>query len=129
MQFKRSERVSELLRHEISKLVQEIQNPKLGFVTITAVKVSDDLSEAKVFYSVYGSEEEKKISGEILIRAVSFIRHSLGKRLESLKKVPTLKFIFDTTLEQAQRINSILNQIAQERTDDPAENNSEQKPQ
>ncbi len=117
MQFKRSERVSELLRHEISQLIQEIHNPKLGFVTITSVKVTDDLLEARIYYSVYGSEEEKKVSAEILHRSVSFLRRSLGRKLESLKKIPTLEFVFDTTPEQAERITTILNKIAQEKED------------
>lgn len=115
MNFKRSERVSELLRHEISMLVQDIQDPRLGFVTITAVHVSDDLTDAKVYYSVFGNQEQQDISSKILIHAIPHIRHQLGRKLESLRRVPEINFIFDRTPEQAQRVDSILKQIAEEK--------------
>jgi ribosome-binding factor A len=81
MQFKRSERVQELLRHEISLLVQQIPNPKLGFVTITGVHLSDDLTDAKVFYSVLGTEEDRQNSTAVLRHSIPSIRHDLGKKL------------------------------------------------
>lgn len=124
MQFKRSERVAELLRHEISQLIQEIKDPRLGFVTVTGVRLSDDLMEAKVFFSVLGQEEERQVNSEILTKAVGSIRHQLGKKLESLRRIPTIEFIYDDTPERAQRVSTILNQLAKERGPDeerPAE--------
>ena len=120
MQFKRSERVQELLRHEISYLVQAISDPQLGFVTITGVHLSDDLSDAKVYYSVLGSEEDRRTSSSILFRAVPHIRHDLGKKLESLRRIPYLKFVYDHTPEQAQKVTEILNKLEHERIDEPA---------
>ncbi len=117
MNFKRSERVGELLRHEISNYIQHISNPKLGFVTVVAVRLSDDLSDAKIFYSVYGSEEEKAESGRILNSAIFDLRHDLGKRLESLRRIPHLQFVLDDTAEKAQRVGLLLHQLAEERTD------------
>lgn len=113
--FKRSERVGELLRHEISGMVQELSDPRLGFVTITGVRLSEDLMEAKVFFSVFGENEERKVSSEILAEAVPSIRQRLGRKLESLKKVPAINFIYDETPEKAQRVTELLNQIAEER--------------
>lgn len=114
MNFKRSERVSELLRHEISQMVQEIKDPRLGFITITGVRLSDDLMDAKVFFSVLGSDEDRKLNSEILTRSVPSIRHRLGRKLESLRKVPVLDFVYDETPARAQRVLSILNQLATE---------------
>ena len=101
MNFKRSERVSELLRHEISQFVQEINDPRLGFVTITGVKATDDLTEAKVFYSVFGSDEEREVSSEILTQSIPSMRRAMGKRLESLYRAPVLNFVYDSTPERA----------------------------
>ena len=115
MNFKRSERVSELLRHEISTLVQEIKDPRLGFVTVTGVRLSDDLTDAKIFYSVFGSEEERRVSTEILQGSVPGMRHVLGRRLESLRRIPVLNFVYDETPERAQRVDMILKDIARER--------------
>lgn len=120
MQFKRSERVSELLRHEISSLIQEIKDPRLGFVTVTQVRLSDDLNDAKVFYSVFGSEEERKISSKILNLSVPKMRQILGRKLESLRKVPTISFVYDQTPEKAQRVTAILNQLAKEKEENEA---------
>jgi ribosome-binding factor A len=120
MQFKRSERVQELLRHEISLLVQQIPNPKLGFVTITGVHLSDDLTDAKVFYSVLGTEEDRQNSTAVLRHSIPSIRHDLGKKLESLRKIPYINFIYDDTAEKAQKVSLILNQLAAERKDEPA---------
>ncbi|MBI1979736.1 MAG: 30S ribosome-binding factor RbfA [Elusimicrobia bacterium] len=117
MSFKRSERVSELLRHEISQLVQQIKDPRLGFVTITEVTIGRDLSDAKVFYSVFGSEEEKKVAAEILASTVHSMRKILGRKLESLRKVPALTFVYDKSPERAQRVSALLEQLSKERDD------------
>jgi ribosome-binding factor A len=112
--FKRSDRVSELLRHEISRLVLEIKDPRLGFVTITGVQVSDDLTDAKVYFSVFGSPEERRVNSQILVHSVPSIRHALGRKLESLYRPPALNFIYDETPERAQRVFSILNQLSKD---------------
>lgn len=113
--FKRSERVQELLRHEISQYIQEVTEPRLGFVTITGVQVSGDLMDAKIFFSVYGTEEEKWESSKILERMVPQIRHHIGRKLESLYKAPRLEFVYDYTPERAQRVSDIISQISNER--------------
>ena len=113
--FKRSERVQELLRHEISRYIQEVTEPRLGFVTITGVQISEDLMDAKIFFSIYGTEDEKIESSEILKRMVPQIRHHIGRKLESLYKAPRLQFVYDHTPERAHRVSEIINQISKER--------------
>ena len=112
--FKRSQRVQELLRHEISQYLQEVTEPRLGFVTITAVEVSGDLMDAKIFFSVYGSEEEKTESARVLRRLIPDIRRHIGRKLESLYKAPVLHWVYDPTPERAKRVTDILNQLSEE---------------
>ena len=132
--FKRAERVQELLRHEISNYVQQVTDPELGFVTITGVKITDDLLDAKVFYSVYGTEEEQVRSTRVLVHLIPQIRRHIGKNLESLYKAPTLQFVYDHTPERAQRVTDLINQLSQDRgaedttPNDPSPENKTPKP-
>src|SRR5262245_25444701 len=107
---RRTERINELLVQEISRIVAERQHPDVGFVTFTGVKVTDDLMEAKVFYSVLGTEEEK----ERTARALDSMRHELivsMRRLESLKYIPHFHFIYDDTPARAARVHELIEKI------------------
>ena len=111
MGFKRAQKVGELILEEVSNiLLREIQDPRIGFVTITHVKVSDDLRYAKVFVSVMGEEEEKKNSLEGLQSASGFIRKKLGARLQ-LRCVPELVFSLDDSMEKSAKILTILSKL------------------
>ncbi|OIO74362.1 MAG: ribosome-binding factor A [Elusimicrobia bacterium CG1_02_37_114] len=111
--YKRSERIRKLLQEEISKILRDIKDPKLGFVTVTEVKISDDLSVSRVFYSVLGDEKERSDTGKVLSKATGYIRHCLSCSLE-LRKVPDIEFIYDDTAERAVRIYSLLDGIKDE---------------
>ena len=113
--FKRAERVQELLRQEISTYLQTLTLPQLGFVTITGVEIGADLMDAKVFFSVYGSEEERQQSWDVLKKLIPDMRGHLGKKLESLYRAPNLQFVYDYTPERAQRVVDLLNKISKER--------------
>lgn len=111
MEYKRKDRVGDLLHHEISQLLLKgIKDPRIGFVTITGVDVSDDLKEAKVYYSVVGTEEEKKETQKGLKSAEGFIRSSLRKVLD-LKHIPNLHFRFDGSIEYGDKIDRLLKEI------------------
>ncbi len=113
MQYKRSSRVGEELKREISDIIQNnLKDPRLGFVTVTAVEVSDDLRQAKVFYTVFGQNREKKGSQIALNRAAGFIQQEIGKRIR-LKFIPQLSFHYDSSVEYGARIDELLNQIRQ----------------
>lgn len=114
LRYKRAERVKELLREEISKYIQTIQDPDLGFVTITEVKLSDDLCHSRVYYSVLGEQEQKKNANIILKNHIHPLRKFLGKKL-TLRRIPEIKLIEDGTTEKASRIFSLLNQIREEK--------------
>lgn len=111
MQPKRSFRVGDQIKREISEIVLLIlKEPKLGFITITDVELTDDLRYAKVFYSVLGDENERSESQKGLERAKGFIQREIGKRMR-LKHIPQIVFRFDPTTERAARIEQLLKQV------------------
>lgn len=110
--YKRSERLSILLREEIADIVMhKIKDPRLGFVTVTDVGLSNDLKTAKVFISVI-EESHKSLAIEILTSATGLIRAELAKRVR-VKFIPTLAFKIDDTYEKGSRIDSLLELIKQ----------------
>jgi ribosome-binding factor A len=110
-QHKRAERVGDLIKKEISQIIQyELKDPGIGFVTITAVELSGDLKHAKIFYSVLGDENAKKESSSALKRACGFIQHEIGKRLR-LRYTPEIYFLFDTSVEYGAHIETLIKKI------------------
>ena len=106
--YKRSQRVQELLLEEISKLIQHgLKDPRIGFVTVTRIELSDNLKHAKVHVSIMGSEQEKEDSIEGLNSAKGYIRSCLGKNLY-LKHIPELYFRLDETAEHVGKITKII---------------------
>jgi ribosome-binding factor A len=97
------------LQVELAALIQrELKDPRVGFVTVTEVRMSPDLKHARVYVSVFdGEEERKQESIDALQRAEGFLRHSLGKRLR-LRYVPALRFVVDDTLDHSARIEELL---------------------
>ena len=92
----RTARLDELLREEISAVIaRDIDDPRVGFVTVTDVEVAPDLRHAKVWVSVIGSEQERKETLRALGRAMPFVRQRLGKL--RLKRIPELHLKLETT--------------------------------
>jgi ribosome-binding factor A len=115
--YKRSARLQEVILEEISKLIQAgLKDPRIGFVTVTHVVLSDNLKYAKVYVSVLGTEKQKSETLVGLISAGGHIRSHLGKILH-LRKVPELAFIHDDSTEYADRIARLLHQINDQRGD------------
>lgn len=113
MRYKRSQRVGELIHEEISNLLlMEIKDPRIGFVTITRVELSDDLKNAKIFVSVMADENGKEKALQGLSSASGFIRKELGKKLR-LKLVPELIFKIDNSLDYSLRIQKTLFEISE----------------
>lgn len=111
MDYKRADRVSDLLKKEIAQmLLKEIKDPRIGFVTITDVKVSDDLRFASVFFSIVGSDRELEETTRGLNSASGFIKKKLGKRLR-MRYIPNIVFKFDSSLEYGSHIDSILKNL------------------
>jgi len=110
--FKRAERVGEEIRKTIGRLLTEgiVRDPRVNRCTITAVKLSDDLKSAHVFFSLIGGEEDQTQALRLLNRAAGFIKPEVGRRLK-LRHTPELRFTFDPTMEKAARLESIFKQL------------------
>jgi len=113
---RRSERVSDLLRDEISAVLrEELHDPRIGgLVTITEVDVSPDLRRADAFVSVLGTDAERAGTLEALEHARPFIKREISRRLR-LRYTPDLHFIADASIERAQRMTDALRRTAAER--------------
>lgn len=108
--YKRSQRVSDLLRQEIADIImRRVKDPRLGFVTITGVDITDDLKIARVFVSCL-KEEEMDITLEIMNSARSFIRSEIAKRVR-MKVLPSLEFCVDRSAGYGDRIEKLLREI------------------
>jgi ribosome-binding factor A len=101
---KLAERIKVLVAEALERAVKD---PDLGFVTITDVRVTPDLQHAKIFYTVFGSEEDKKQSSEIIERNKGLIRREVGRGL-SIRLTPTIEFETDEIPETAAHMNELL---------------------
>jgi ribosome-binding factor A len=109
--------MAETLRQVITdSLMREVRDPRVGFVTITGVLVSNDLSHARVMVSVPGEDPDKTRAIEGLQSAAGFLRSRAARALTT-RTVPELHFELDRGLEHAARINELLNTIRQEEQD------------
>jgi ribosome-binding factor A len=110
---RRTERINELLREEISALVlKDLKDPRMGgLVTITEVDVSPDLRNAKVLVSVLGTTEDANGTMRALHAASHYIQRELRRRL-TIRRVPELVFQRDTTIEQGARVLALLDETA-----------------
>ena len=104
----RVNKIDSILLREISVIIsQEINDPKLGFPTVTEVDVSPDLNQAKVYVSFLGKNYKKRDGLEVLRKSKGLIKRELSKSLK-MRKIPDLTFIVDDTLDKADRIEEIL---------------------
>ena len=112
MATQRQERVGQLLREEISRIIErQLKDPRAdGLITVTDVKVTPDLRQARVFVSILGSEEQAASSFVTIERAAGFIRAELAKQHLRLRHLPELEFRHDQTLAHAARIFELLEQ-------------------
>jgi len=105
---RRLEKVSDLIMKELGSVIQnEISDPRIGFVTISGVKLSPDLSYANVFISVLGNEQDEQNTMVGLESSSSYLRNHLAKNMTT-RTVPRLKFILDKGLDHSERIQKIL---------------------
>jgi ribosome-binding factor A len=115
MEGKRSEKVADLIQKEISQmLVKSIKDPRIGFVTITKVSVSEDCRFAKVYFSVVGTLAERERSMKGLDSAKGFVRKELGRRIR-LRYTPEILFQFDPSIEYAIHMGELIQTIQQEK--------------
>ncbi len=108
----RAVQVGAQVREEIMQIIRrDLKDPRIGFVSITEVRMSPDLRSARVRVSVLGDEEEGRSTLAGLRSATGLIRHQLGRRLQNLKFTPELRFELDPSIEYSVRISKTLREI------------------
>ncbi|MBN2415858.1 30S ribosome-binding factor RbfA [bacterium] len=109
--MKRKEKIEGLLKSEIADILHsEISDPRIGFVTISRVTVSDDFRNARVYFSVMGNAEERKRTETGLQSARTYIQNLVGSRIR-IRFVPLLDFYVDDSLSYSAHIDSILHDL------------------
>ena len=116
MSSNRPEKIADLLKREVSKILnQEVKDPRLQNINITAVKVTDDIGIAYIFYTIIGKsikKVESKIDNTILSKLSGMIRSKLSKIVE-IRRVPKIIFKFDESIEYSENIEKLLNNLKQ----------------
>ena len=107
----RIRKIQEFIKQEVARIIlQELKDPRLGFVTVTDVRITGDLREATVYVSLFGRDEEKKNTLAALAKANGFIRSEVGKRL-GIRYSPQIGFKEDQSLDYGMKIEKILHTI------------------
>src|SRR3954464_13555320 len=112
MSGERMRRVDEAMREVLSDAItSELKDPRIGFVTVTAVDTSPDLRHARVFVSVLGDATQQQLTLDGLGSAHGFLQRRVAAELRT-KNTPTLDFVYDDTAERAQRVERLLREEA-----------------
>ncbi len=118
----RLERITSDIKYHICNILSsEIKNPRIGFITVTEVEVSPNLENAKIYFTVLGTDKQKQDTQEALKSASGFIRSQLAARMK-IRRVPILDFRIDAASEYGKRIDDIIEKIHKQDKKDNAEN-------
>jgi ribosome-binding factor A len=104
------EKVQKLARQVLGEAIQDLKDPRVGFATVTAVRITRDLRQARVWVSVFGSDEEQQATMEGLKSATPHLRGELGRQVR-MKYLPELNFELDTGAKEAEHLEEILHKI------------------
>jgi ribosome-binding factor A len=116
----RPEKLEDQVHFLLSTLIQrELRDPDLGFLTLTAVRLTGDRSIAKVYYTVLGEQAQADKTQKALARAAGFLRTQLAQRLK-MRRVPELQFFRDASIEEGNKIEALLAKIKEEEAKRPA---------
>jgi ribosome-binding factor A len=111
----RIERVQELIREEISDILRDkVSDPRIGFISITRVKLSPDLKNASIFVSAFCDENKKEEVMKGLQSATGFIQHELGQMLQ-LRQTPILRFVRDDSLAKGSQVLGLMKKLENEK--------------
>ncbi|MBI3794836.1 MAG: 30S ribosome-binding factor RbfA [Nitrospinae bacterium] len=125
LSYKRSERIREMMIQEIADIIRtELKDPRIGFVTVMDVDVTDNLRHANVYVSPMGTEEQKQLTIKGVSSAAPFIRRLLGQRMK-IKFVPELSLKWDHSQDYSDKINRVLHAIKDEKKEPPPSDEGE----
>jgi len=120
-QGSRPDRVADQIRSELAGLLaREVHDPGIGFLSLTRVRVTDDLQLARIYYTMLGDPAERKKTARALERALPFIRRALAERIH-VRRVPELAFEFDQSVAHQARVEELLEQIKRDDAERAAE--------
>lgn len=111
-QYSRTQRIGDQMQRELATMIsREVKDPRLGFITITAVDVTRDLGHAKVFITVMGDNTAEQIQSnlDVLNDAAGFLRMLLGKAMK-LRTIPQLHFHYDSSIERGAHLSALIDQ-------------------
>ncbi len=112
-EFQRTDRVGSQMQRELAELVRdELDDPRLGMVTIQEVRVVRDFSHAKVYFTVMLGELDAEQTGQVLNEAAPFFRHELGRRMR-LRTIPELHFVHDRSIENGEKLDRLIEQAVE----------------
>ena len=121
-QFSRSRRVADLVQKELAGLIQrQITDPRLGMITIASADISADLKNAKVYVTSLGGEANVEELVETLNDMAGHFRYELAQVL-SLRVVPKLKFVFDSSIERGSRLSALIDSLNKDSVEDEGSN-------
>jgi len=107
-EFKRTDRLGELMQRELAKLIQlEVKDPRLGLVTVNAVSVTRDLAHAKVYITILGDTEKINEGMAVLKRVAGYLRSRLAKQIK-IRTIPELHFIYDASVIEGKRLSDLI---------------------
>ena len=111
-------RVNEAVRSVVADAIRDLKDPRIGLVTVTAVNVTPDLSEATVFVSVLGNEKRRRATLAGLASAHGVLQARINRELK-LRKTPTLTFAYDDAVERGVRMTKLIDELAATLPDEP----------
>jgi ribosome-binding factor A len=121
MDFKRADRVADLIKQELSSILRrEVGDPRIANITVTDVKLTDDLRSARIYFVELGKDRLSADVEKGLAKAKGFLKRELGKRLQ-LRYIPELAFFYDPSFEYGSRIEKLLKEVRKDETDDPTD--------
>ncbi len=113
-EFKRTDRVGAQMRRDLAELVRdELDDPRLGMITIQEVRVVRDFSHAKVFFTLMGGQLDVAGTSRVLREAAPFFRHELGRRMK-MRTIPELHFVHDRSVERGEQLSALIEQAVSE---------------
>jgi ribosome-binding factor A len=121
MDFKRADRVADLIKQEISDILRrEVHDPRIANITVTDVKLTDDLRSARIYFVELGKDRVSEGVEKGLAKAKGFLKRELGKRMQ-LRYIPELNFFYDPSFEYGSRIEKLLKEVRKDETNDPTD--------
>jgi ribosome-binding factor A len=125
-EFSRKDRLKDQIMREVADIVQtRVKDPNLGFVTITDAELTNDLRNARVFFSVLGDDEDKRRSKKVLNKGLAMIQSELARRL-NIRHSPSIEFELDTSAEYGARMEELFKKIEKEREDKAGDEDDEE---